>query len=266
MEEFDRLPAKVNELVNSFISEPIIGTDRFGITQYSLAMFIAVAILVIIMLIFRKKQASSIVPKGHFVNGVEYVIEFARKDLVQDMLGSTWRKHFPFIATIFFFILINNLMGLIPGFHPGTGTMGVTFALALISFIYFIYVGVKKDGGMGYLMSLKPKGVPFPMNWLVWVIEIFSTFLRLITLAVRLFCNMFAGHIVMGTFAILASLFIERFAQGVTLEAFTGAGISLLWLLVLIAIYAVEMLVAAIQAYVFSLLSAVYIQLAEEEE
>lgn len=266
MEEFDKLPEKVNELVNSFISEPILGEGHFPITQYSLAMFIAIVILCIVFFRFRKKQAVSLVPQGRFVNAVEFLIEFARKDLVQDMLGSTWRKHFPFIATIFFFILINNLIGLIPGFHPGTGTMGVTFALALISFFYFIYTGVKKDGGFGYLMSLKPKGVPFPMNWLVWVIEIFSTFLRLITLAVRLFCNMFAGHIVMGTFAILASLFIERIGQGVTLEAFTGAGVSLLWLLVLIAIYAVEMLVAAIQAYVFSLLSAVYIQLAEEEE
>ncbi len=266
MEEFDKLPEKVNELVNSFISEPILGEGHFPITQYSLAMFIAIVILCIVFFRFRKKQAASLVPQGRFVNAVEFLIEFARKDLVQDMLGSTWRKHFPFIATIFFFILINNLIGLIPGFHPGTGTMGVTFALALISFFYFIYTGVKKDGGFGYLMSLKPKGVPFPMNWLVWVIEIFSTFLRLITLAVRLFCNMFAGHIVMGTFAILASLFIERIGQGVTFEAFTGAGVSLLWLLVLIAIYAVEMLVAAIQAYVFSLLSAVYIQLAEEEE
>lgn len=266
MEEFDKLPEKVNELVNSFISEPILGEGHFPITQYSLAMFIAIVILCIVFFRFRKKQAASLVPQGRFVNAVEFLIEFARKDLVQDMLGTTWRKHFPFIATIFFFILINNLIGLIPGFHPGTGTMGVTFALALISFFYFIYTGVKKDGGFGYLMSLKPKGVPFPMNWLVWVIEIFSTFLRLITLAVRLFCNMFAGHIVMGTFAILASLFIERIGQGVTLEAFTGAGVSLLWLLVLIAIYAVEMLVAAIQAYVFSLLSAVYIQLAEEEE
>ena len=100
---------------------------------------------------------------------------------------------------------------------------------------------------------------------MVWVIELFSTFLRLITLSVRLFCNMFAGHVVMGTFAILASLFIERFAQGVTLEAFTGAGISILWLLVLIAIYIVEMLVAAIQAYVFTLLTSVYIQIAEED-
>lgn len=265
MDEFARLPEEVNDLLNSFVSQPVLQTAHITITQYSLAMFIAVAILLAVFFVFKKKQAHVLVPQGRFVNGVEYVIEFAKKDLAQDMLHSSWRQHFPFIATVFFFILINNLLGLIPGFHPGTGTIGVTLALALISFVYFIYVGIKKAGAFGYIKSLMPKGVPFPMNWMVWLIELFSTFLRLITLSVRLFCNMFAGHVVMGTFAILASLFIDRFAQGVTLEAFTGAGISLLWLLVLIVIYVVEMLVAVIQAYVFTLLSAVYIQIAEED-
>lgn len=266
MGEFEELPEHVNELVDSFIAEPVVGDLNVGITQYTFYMFLAVAIIFVVLFIFKKKESASLVPQGRFVNAVEYVIEFARKDLVEDILHSTWRQHFPFIATVFFFILVNNLLGVIPGMHPGTGTIGVTFALALISFAYFIYVGVKKDGGWGYIKSLKPKGVPFPLDWLVWLIELFSTFLRLITLAVRLFCNMFAGHVVMGTFAILASLFISRFAQGVTLEAFTGAGISLLWLLVLIVIYLVEILVAAIQAYVFSLLTAVYVQIAEEDE
>ncbi len=266
MGEFEELPEHVNELVDSFIAEPVVGDLNVGITQYTFYMFLAVAIIFVVLFIFKKKESVSLVPQGRFVNAVEYVIEFARKDLVEDILHSTWRQHFPFIATVFFFILVNNLLGVVPGMHPGTGTIGVTFALALISFVYFIYVGVKKDGGWGYIKSLKPKGVPFPLDWLVWLIELFSTFLRLITLAVRLFCNMFAGHVVMGTFAILASLFISRFAQGVTLEAFTGAGISLLWLLVLIVIYLVEILVAAIQAYVFSLLTAVYVQIAEEDE
>ena len=266
MEEFDQLPDQVNELVDSFMAQPLVGDVYFGVTQYTFWLFVAVLILVALLFIFKHRQAAHLVPEGRFVNGVEYLIEFARKDLVMDILGATWRQHFPFVATVFFFILINNLIGLVPGAHPGTGTIGVTLALALITFVYFIAVGVKKEGGWGYVMSLKPKGVPFPMDWLVWVIELFSTFLRLITLAVRLFCNMFAGHVVMGTFAILASLFISRFAQGVTLEAFTGAGISLMWLIVLIIIYLVEMLVAAIQAYVFAMLAAVYVQLAEEEE
>jgi F-type H+-transporting ATPase subunit a len=129
-------------------------------------------------------------------------------------LGDTWKKHFPFIAALFFFILFNNIVGIIPGCHPGTGTIGVTAALALCSFVYFIAVGIKRMGVLGYIKSFAPKGLALPMAIMVWVIELFSTFLRLITLAVRLFCNMFAGHVVMGTFAILASLFFEPLLPG----------------------------------------------------
>ena len=114
--------------------------------------------------------------------------------------------------------------------------------------------------------SLAPKGLPGPMAAMVWVIELFSTFLRLITLAVRLFCNMFAGHVVMGTFAILASLFFEPLLQGFSAAALGSAAGSVFWVLILIIIYLVEILVAVIQAYVFTLLSAVYIQLVEQEE
>ena len=95
----------------------------------------------------------------------------------------------------------------------------------------------------------------------MWVIEVFSTFLRLVTLAVRLFCNMFAGHVVLGTFAIMASLFFGQIAAG----AAPLATMSIAWELILIIIYAVEMLVAVIQAYVFALLSSVYVQLAEND-
>ena len=124
-------------------------------------------------------------------------------------------------------------------------------------------VGCKRLGPIGYIKSLAPEGVAFPINILVWVIELFSTFLRLITLAVRLFCNMFAGHVVMGAFAILASLFFEPLLQGFSVVALGQAGASVFWVAILIVIYLVEIMVGIIQAYVFTLLSAVYIQLAE---
>jgi F-type H+-transporting ATPase subunit a len=103
------------------------------------------------------------------------------------------------------------------------------------------------------------------MAAMVWVIELFSNLLRPITLAIRLFCNMFAGHVVMGTFAILASLFVEPLLQGFSAVALGQATVSVFWILLLIIIYLVEILVAVIQAYVFALLSAVYIQLVENE-
>lgn len=119
-------------------------------------------------------------------------------------------------------------------------------------------------GVFGYVKSLAPKGVAFPINVLVWLIEVFSTFLRLITLSVRLFCNMFAGHIVMGMFAILAALFVEPMLHNFSMMALGQASASIFWVLMLIAIYLVEIMVAVIQAYVFTLLSSVYIQLVEQ--
>jgi F-type H+-transporting ATPase subunit a len=263
----DKLPEEMDELVNSFSSTPVIGDLNVGITQYSYWMFVAIVILLAVVFVFKKKQAEGgLVPKGRFVNGVEFLVEYCRDDLCRGLLGDTWREHFPFIATLFFFILVNNIVGVIPGCKPGTGCIGTTAALALVSFVYFIVVGMKRKGVLGYIKSLAPAGVAFPMNALVWVIELFSTFLRLVTLAVRLFCNLFAGHVVMGTFAILASLFFEPLMRGVSAAALGQAGASVFWVVILMVIYAVELLVAAIQAYVFTLLSAVYIQLAEADE
>ncbi|WP_455137116.1 F0F1 ATP synthase subunit A [Thermophilibacter sp.] len=263
----DSLGDEVNELVSSFTSQPIFGDlNGIGFTQYSFWFAVAVIALLLILFVFKKKQAKSLVPEGFFVNGVEYVVEFVRDDMCKGILGASWREHFPFIATVFFVVLLNNIVGIIPGCKPGTGTISMTGAVALCSFVYFIWVGVKKHGALGYAKSLAPAGVAFPINALVWVIEVFSTILRLITLAVRLFCNLFAGHVVMGTFAILASLFFEPMVQAFSAATALQAGASVLWVAILIVIYAVEILVAAIQAYVFALLSAVYVQIAEEGE
>ena len=157
------------------------------------------------------------------------------------------------------------LIGLVPGMKPGTGAIGCTAAVALVSFIYFLYFGVKKHGLFGYLKSLAPAGVSFPMNIFVWVIEVFSLLLRLVTLAVRLFCNMFAGHIVMGSFAIMASIFAQPLLAHFSAMNAVGALPSVAWVLILLIIYAVELIVAFVQAYVFTVLSAVYIQIAEAD-
>ncbi|MGN0286097.1 MAG: F0F1 ATP synthase subunit A [Atopobiaceae bacterium] len=273
MNPLDNLQPKIDELLDDFMTHNVVGdanpnVTSVGFSQYIFWMLVALALLLIITFVFKKKQSKSLVPHGFFVNSMEFVAEFARDDLCKSMLPNTWQKHMPFILAIFFFILANNIVGIIPGCHPGTGTMGVTSALALFSFVYFIVVGCKRRGVIGYLKSLAPEGVGFPMNILVWIIEVFSTFLRLITLAVRLFCNMFAGHVVMGAFAILASLFFEPLIQsigtGTFQPAYLGqAGESVMWVLVLIIIYMVEILVAVIQAYVFALLTSVYIQVAE---
>ena len=265
MNPLDKLPEEMDELLDGFMTHAISGDTTFGLTNYVFWLVVALALLLVVIFAFKARQARSLVPEGVFVNACEYVVEFVRDDVCHGILGESWKRHFPFLASLFFFIVANSIVGVIPGCHPGTGTIGVTAALAICSFVYFIAVGVRRMGPLGYLKSLAPAGVGGPMAALVWVIELFSTFIRLVTLAVRLFCNMFAGHVVMGTFAILASLFFQPILEGLSAAALGGVGASAFWLLILIVIYLVEILVGVIQAYVFTLLSAVYIQLVESE-
>jgi F-type H+-transporting ATPase subunit a len=130
VDALSKLPEEMDALINSFMSQAIVGDTTVGLTQYIFWMCVAIALLFVVIFAFKKKQAKSLVPQGFFVNGVEYVIEFARDDMCKSILGDTWKKHFPFIASLFFFILFNDIVGIIPGCHPGTGTMGVTAALA----------------------------------------------------------------------------------------------------------------------------------------
>ena len=257
------LPEKINELVGEFLSAPVVGDLNVGLTQYSLWLIIAAIVLCIVLFAFMKRQ--TLVPKGFFVNGLEYVIQYVEDDVARGVAGTNWKQHTPFLLSIFLFILMNNLIGLIPGMKPGTGAIGCTAALAIVAFVYFIYYGIKSRGLFGYLKSLAPEGVNGPLVILIWLIEVVSTFLRLITLAVRLFCNMFAGHIVMGTFAVMATLFISPLAQGVSAMAIGGGVISIAWMVILLLIYAIEMLVSVIQAYVFTVLTAAYIEEAEKQ-
>ena len=261
----DQLGGAMDELLDSFSTHVLQGNTNFGFTNYIFWMLVALTLMLVTIFVFRAKQRRSLVPQGFFVNGMECLFEFIRDDMCRSILGDTWKRHYSFLAALFLFIVDNSIVGVIPGCHPGTGSIGVTSALAICSFVYFIAVGIKRMGVLGYLKSLAPEGIHGIAAAPLWIIEAFSTFLRLITLAVRLFCNMFAGHVVMGAFAILASLFFQPLLQQVSVIALGNAAASVFWILLLIIIYMVEILVGVIQAYVFTLLSSVYIQLVENE-
>lgn len=262
MEAFDKLPDEINHLVSSFSSIPVIGDLMHGMTQYTFWLIVSSIVLLIIMFAFAKR--ASVVPHGRFANAMEFVFEYLENDVGIGILGKeSWRRHLPFLGTLFMFIVVNNIIGIIPGMKPGTGTISVTAALALVAFVYFVAVGVKNKGAWGYIKSLAPSGVMFPLNILVWVIEVISTLLRPITLAVRLFCNMFAGHIVMGSFALMVSLFAEPLIAQFSVSNAVGALPGIVFAVILFVIYAIEIFVGVIQAYVFTVLTAVYIQGAE---
>ena len=231
-----------------------------GLTQYVLWMVIVFALVLLVVLTAGKRL--TLVPNSKFVNMVEYGYQFIRRDVAEGSIGHGYKKHIPFLATLFFFILIANFVGLIPGCKTPTGSLSITWALAIISFVYFNYWGIKTKGGWGYIKAIAPSGLPAVMTPIIWVLEFISLLLRALTLAVRLFGNMFAGHMALGVFSLLATGFFQAAIQG----AGIGVGsISVAWIAFLVAMYALETLVAFVQAYVFTVLSAVYISLATSE-
>ncbi len=253
MDALSTLSAEVPHLQASFDPTVVFG----GVTQYIVWMVICWIITCAIVLVVAKKL--TLIPTNKFVNTVEYGYQFVRNDMGEGIIGHGFKKHVPFLATMFFFILVSNFVGLIPGCKTPTGTISVTWALATISFVYFNFWGIKAKGGLAYLKSFAPSGLPTVMVPVIWFLELISTVIRWLTLAVRLYGNMLAGHMVLGIFALAYSVFITVGIQA--LDPISGV-LSLPWFILLIAMYALETLVAFLQAYVFTVLSAVYVQIA----
>ena len=257
MDAFAQLAEHANELKESFDSTIVIGTSSFGLTQYMFWMIICWIITLAVILVVSKKL--TLIPTNKFVNTVEYGYQFVRNDMGESVIGQDFKRHVPFLATMFFFILIANFIGLIPGAKTATGTISVTWALATISFVYFNFWGIKAHGGIGYLKSFAPSGLPIVMVPIIWFLELFSCIIRWLTLAVRLYGNMFAGHMVLGIFALASTVFLTAGIQ--SFDVVSGV-LTVPWFLLLVFMYALETLVAFLQAYVFTVLSSVYIQLA----
>ena len=193
---------------------------------------------------------------------IEVGMVWVRDEIVYPWLGEKdGRKYLYFFWTLFFFILISNIIGLFPApFNPwmrgATGNVSVTLTLALISFVTVQVAGMKKHGWFGYWVHLVPGGVPWLLWPLVWVIEFIGIFTKPFALTVRLFANMTAGH------AILAVLF--GFLAGVAHYSNPGiatlSSVSSFAFILFIMLF--ETLVALIQAYIFTVLTAIFISLA----
>ncbi|MBQ9021596.1 MAG: F0F1 ATP synthase subunit A [Eggerthellaceae bacterium] len=257
-EALEAFVAQTQGLAEHFESHTVFSIGGWNISQYTLYMFIILALVLLIVLLGARKL--TLIPEGKGGSILEYMYNFVGEGVGRDVIGEGFKEHVPFLATLFTFILICNVVGLIPGAKATTGTISVTWALSLISFVYFNYWGLKKLGVFGYLKSLCPSAVPGPMKPIIWFLEFFSMILRLLTLAVRLYGNMLAGHMVLAVFAIATTTFVQyTFFQMGGLA--TGAT-SLIWFFLLLFMYALETLVAFLQAYVFTILTSSYIGMA----
>jgi F-type H+-transporting ATPase subunit a len=230
---------------------PAIGDGPFAFNKVALLSLIAAAIPMIWFLVAGSKAKKSIVPAGA-QNLAESSIEFIQKQVIQQAIGDDGMRYLPLLISMFLFIFFGNLFEIIPTVHmPANARMANPVLLAIIAWLTFIGVGVRHHG-LGYFKeALFPPGVPKALYLLVTPIELISTFLvRPFSLAVRLFANMLAGHILLITFSVLtATLWSASLLVVVSPFSF----------FMLVAFTGFELMVALLQAYIFALLTAVYI-------
>ncbi len=223
----------------------------FSITKNVAQMLAALIVLVLLLSSIAKKylkgQGVSTAPKG-FQNAVEPVITFVRDDIAKPNLGPKYKKYLPYLLTVFFFILTNNLFGMLPGAANVTGNIAFTAVMGIISFFVIIFSTNKHYWEHVFWFP----GVPIPVKLLMIPVELLGVFTKPFALIVRLFANMTAGHIIILSFVSLIFIFAEM--SKVAGYAFSPVSIAFA-----VFIYVIEILVAFIQAYIFANLTAVFI-------
>jgi len=216
-----------------------IGGLDVSYTNAALMMTIAVVFVTALMVLATRRAA--LVP-GRWQSVAEMLYEFVA-DMVDSNIGQGGRRFFPFIFTLFTFILFANLLGMIPYSYTTTSQIIVTFALAAVVFILVTTIGIVRHG-FHFLSLFVPHGVPKALLLLLVPIELLSYFIRPFTLSIRLFANMLAGHTMLAIFG--------GFAASIGFLAFFPTAIDVL-------LVGLEFLVAVLQAYVFAILTCLYL-------
>jgi len=230
--------------LEQFKIEPLIPIHIGGldISYTNSALFMTVAVVLITALLVLGTKRGALVP-GRWQSVAEMSYEFVA-DMVDTNAGHGAEPYFPFVFTLFMFVLFANFLGLIPYSYTVTSQIIVTFALAATVFLGVTIIGFAKHGAH-FLKFFVPEGVPFVLLLLLVPIELLSYFIRPFTLSIRLFANMLAGHTMLAIFG--------GFAASVGLAAIFPVFLD-------VAIYALEVLVAALQAYVFAILTCLYLR------
>lgn len=230
---------------------------HFEFNRLTLARFIAAAIVAAIFMIVAARSKLS---PGRGQMLVEMGLDFVRKNIGIELLGTSRGKRYArILAFVFFGVLAMNLTGILPGVNiAASSVMSVPVVFAVLAYVTFIAAGIKTQGGLGFFKAqLFPPGIPWPMYILLTPIEFVSTFIvRPATLAIRLLANMIAGHMLLAlTYFGTQSLLLASMAMKPVAVVTFGASI-------IITLF--EIFVAVLQAYVFTILTAVYIKMSVE--
>ena len=228
------------------IFELHIGGLDLSISNAAFYMLAATAIIILVLNLAMSRA-------GHVPTRLQSVAELMYEfiaGMIRDIIGPEGMKFFPYVFTLFTFILVANMLGMFTIFFTTTSHIAVTLALAVTTIVLVIGVGLLKHG-LGFFKLFAPSGLPLPMYILITPIEIISFLARPITLAVRLFANMLAGHVMLKIFGAFVV------ALGGLAGVFKVAAV--LPLAAAFAITGLEFLVAFLQAYVFAILTVIYL-------
>ena len=224
-----------------------------SLTRNVTQMLLGVILLIIIMTNIAKKYQGKVKAPTGFQNAVEPVITFVRDEVAKPNLGHKYMAYMPFLLSVFFFILILNLIGLIPGSANVTGNIAFTIVLGVISFVVIVFSTNKHFWGHIF----NPPNVPFLVKVILVPVEFLGVFIKPIALIIRLFANMVAGHMIISCLILMIFVFAK-------LAPAAGLGFSPVSIAFTVFIYAIEILVAFIQAFIFTNLTAVFIGLSME--
>ncbi len=252
--EAEIICAPTNVLELFLFDQPLFSIGSFDFTRTVFLIFLAMAIVIAVLYFGLRKK--SLIP-SKFQAATESMVTFVKDEIAIGIIGPEGIKYAPWLFAVFSFVLVGNLFEVTPLINfPITSRMAIPLFLSLLTYVIFVFVGLKKNG-FKYVSDIAwPKSVPVALRPLVGLIELVSTFLlRPVTLAVRLFANLVAGHLMLTL--LLASGVIFFGAVG---DIGVRALIGVPWFVFGLGIYVFEIVVAVLQAYIFALLSAVYVQ------
>ncbi len=248
-------PLCVPESILELFELPVL----FGSVNRTMVYMLLAALVVMATLYFTYRKPRLVPTK--FGLAMESVVDFVRNDIAIGVIGPRGEKYAPYLLSLFLFILVGNFFGVTPFINFPLGSrMAIPAFLAIVTWVIFVFVGFKEQG-LAYLgHTLWPPGVPVALKPLIGVIELVSNFIvRPFSLAVRLFANLVAGHTMLALLLGSGVYFVYSAASG-DISALKGFLVGPLWFVFGMAIFLLELLVLALQAYIFTLLSAVYIE------
>jgi F-type H+-transporting ATPase subunit a len=240
----------VHSPVEQFTIKVLFALNLFGydVSFTNSSLFMVLTVLASVVFLALAIRPAALIP-GRMQGLAEMLYEFVA-DMVRSNVGNEGRPYFPAIFTLFMFVLFSNLLGLIPYSYTTTSQIVVTFAMALTIFVGVTLIALVKHG-FHFFSFFVPSGAPKALIPFLVIIEVISYFVRPVSLSVRLFANMLAGHTMLKVFAGLAVMIAS--AGGVA-----AAG-SVLPLIAIIGLTGLEVLVAVLQAYVFTILTCMYL-------